>query len=66
MGQDSSGMERNLGGCHHIQPSIHIQMSVGPEGFHHGLLVGLGVVYPLYHMGTACKCLFQIPMALNA
>ena len=59
-------MEWNLGGGHHIQPSVHIHMGEGPECLHHGLLVGLGVVHPLYHMSAARKCLLQVPMALNA
>ena len=44
-GQDAAQMEDDLGGGHHMEPPEGVQLRVGAEGLHHGLLAGLGVVH---------------------
>ena len=45
IGDVAAGMENDLGRAEHIQPSVSINGAIGAEGFHHGLLAGLGVVH---------------------
>ena len=42
-------MEHDLGGAEHVQPPISVNGTIGAEGFHHGLLAGLGVVNMVDH-----------------
>ena len=48
-------MEHDLRGAEHIQPPIGINGAVGAEGFHHGLLAGLGVVNVVNDYIAGCK-----------
>ena len=41
----AAGVENDLGRTEHIQPPVSINGAIGAEGFHHGLLAGLGVVH---------------------
>ena len=52
--QDSPQMEDDLGGGDYHQPSVDILLAPGAEGFHHRLLVGLGVVGLVHLIGTCC------------
>ena len=45
IGDVAAGMENDLGRAEHIQPPVSINGAIGAEGFHHGLLAGLGVVH---------------------
>ena len=36
-------MEHDLGGGHHMEPPVAIQLGKAPKGLHHGLIEGFGV-----------------------
>ena len=42
-------MEDDLGGRHHMESAVAVQIGVGAEGLHHGLIEGLGVVGAIQH-----------------
>ncbi len=44
IGDDTPGVEHDLGGTEHIQAAVCINGAIGAEGLHHGLLTGFGVV----------------------
>ena len=41
---DTAHMEHDLGGGNDVQPAVGVHLGIGAEGFHHGLLAGLGVI----------------------
>ena len=49
IGNVAPRMEHDLGGAEHVQPPISVNGTIGAEGFHHGLLAGLGVVNMVDH-----------------
>ena len=49
IGDVAPRMEHDLGGAEHVQPPISVNGTIGAEGFHHGLLAGLGVVDMVDH-----------------
>ena len=48
-------MEGHLGGADHIEAAILVQIGIGAEGLHHGLVVGHGVIGALQHHVTLGK-----------
>ena len=60
MCQNSSHMESDLRGRHHIEPSICVHMCKRTEVFHHGLLVCFRVISLLYVIFTIFQHLVYI------
>src|SRR5699024_623484 len=48
-GQDAPDVEHDLRGGNDMEPPVAVQLGVGAEGLHHGLVEGLGVVGAVQH-----------------
>ena len=53
-------MKCHLGGRNNIEPSIDIHITIGTEGLHHCLLIGLRMVSLIYHIPALRKYLINI------
>ena len=66
VGQDAPHMEHDLGGGHHMQPPVGVQLGVGAEGLHHGLVAGLGVIGVLHHHIAVRQHLLHVAVGIRA
>ena len=49
IGKNAARVEHDLRGADHVQAAVYIHLTVGAEGFHHGLIEGPGVVGAVDH-----------------
>ncbi len=62
--QNTAHMKGNLSGRHHIQPSISVQVRVGAESLHHGLLVCLCMIGSVQHIITGNQHTLNISLPI--
>ncbi len=60
-GRNPPDVEGNLSGGDNGQPIVVIQIGIGPEGFHHGLAVGLDMVDLVHDHVSGRKLAFCVP-----
>ena len=62
VGQDPPDVKNDLGGADNMEAAIGVDLCIGAEGLHHGLLAGLGVVDSLHHLVAAGQDPVHIPV----
>ena len=60
---DAAHMEHDLRGRNDVQAAVVVDLGIGAEGLHHGLLAGLGVVDVVDDLVAACQHRVHVAVA---
>ena len=63
IGNNTTAVEDDLGRAYHVQTPVGIYRTESTEGFHHRLLYGLGMIYPVDDHVTVCQYSIDITCA---